>query len=137
MTHLAQDFSVAVHGISELSNATVKVADTDTLTDIQESIAVSSSVLYDVMTKEASTTIEGPAALHSKVTAYVSKLAAALDKPAVPAEMLHKIAAVVVADTAIEETREEVKEAEEASEKMASVQSYGREFFVTLLNEVI
>jgi len=135
MRLFAHELSSAVHSLGGLEALSVKVASADSCVQAQNAVAAGCSHLYNVMYKRAlADTVIGPPA-HVRVVGFLDKVAAVLDKEPIPTDMRYKLAAAVLADSALSVVME--NSSEYSRNKYAEAQAYGREFVVELLRKVI
>lgn len=135
MLAFASEVSELVHGIGALDEVGVKVAEADVASVSQLAAAHSSNMLYDVIYKQAmaETPVDWPN--HFRVASFVSKMASTLRKPEVQSSQMHKMAAAVKVDDSL--TSIMPTASGEGLQKLAEVRSFGREYFMELLREVL
>lgn len=135
MLAFAQEVAQAVRGIRVFEEFAVKVASADLSMEAQGTKAEAASQLYAVMEKKAAEAFPAlPEA--DRVVALVEKVAHCLGKPAFTAEDRWKLAAAVVADTALTNVLSSITDVGERT-KLAEQRAYGREFFVELLGKAL
>lgn len=135
MLVFAREVEQAVRGIQGFDEFAVKVASADLSLEAQGTKAAASHQLYEVMEKKASESFPTLSATDSLV-ALVEKVAHCLGKPAFTNEDRWKLAAAVVADTAITSVLSSTTSEEERT-KLAEQRAYGREFFVELIGKAL
>lgn len=131
----AKELSVLLTEHVALDTISIKTAG-DVCSDLQDTVAKSASAIYDVIEKKACEDNVKSKPSHEQITNLVSKLATVLNRPKVQKEHLLKIAGAVITDEALSKTRREETDRAKLN-KLAELQSFGREFFCKLLNEVI
>ena len=135
MRLFAHELSSAVHSLGGMEALSIKVASADSCVEAQNTVAAGCSHLYNVMYKTAmAKTVVGQPA-HVRVVGFLDKVAATLGKDPIPQDMRYKLAAAVLADSALSVVMEDAEE--HTHSKYAEAQTYGREFVVELLRKVI
>ena len=131
------EVSRVVHQLGDADQVSIKLADAESVGDLQYSVAEGSNIIYDVMEKKASEVTPGDLPQHRRMTLLVEKMAHDLGVPQVGADTLHKLAAVVEADRALSATldAEEMSDADRV--KLSSLRMFGREYFMELLRGVV
>lgn len=135
MRTFAQDLSATVQNIRALDSVAVKIASAEGSLETQMLKAAASSELYGVMEKTAEEQFPG----HSpsdQMLLLVEKVAAWNNKAPISGEARLKIAAAVLADTALTSVIRDSDDQTER-EKLAESRAFGREFFLELIGEVI
>ena len=90
----AAEVSGVIHQIGEMDQVSTKLASAECTADIQQSVADGAHIIYSVMEKKAAEYTPANLPEHRRMTLLVEKMAAALRKPDVPADVMHKLAAV-------------------------------------------
>ena len=134
MIATALELSKTVHNLKGLDYLSVKVAAEQETLVSQHVVRQASDALYGVICKEASARVSDKVLLCDRVVSFLEKSAKLLSRENISAEMRVKLAAAVVVDDAYTELR---KGSDAAQQKYAEQQSYGREFFLELVREVI
>ena len=135
MLNFAMEVSQAAHAIGKMDDLSIKVAAAEDSREMQVTVSHASHMLYSVIEKRASEdTIEQPKVYG--IPNCVAKMASYLGKPELGIGQIMKLAAVVAADEAIGEVIAQETDMAECK-KLALMRSYGREYFVALLREVL
>jgi len=135
MRYFAHELSVAVHSLGGMEALGVKIASADACVQTQNAVAQGCGHLYNVMYKKAmAETIIGPPE-YIRVVQFMDKVATVLEKKPMTTDMRYKIAAVVLADSTLEELMKTDNLQERR--KYAEAQMFGREFMVELLRKVL
>lgn len=135
MLAFAREVEQAVHGIQSFDEFAVKVASADLALEAQGTKAEASYQLYEVMEKKAAESFPSLSSTDGLV-ALVEKVAHCLGKPAFTNEDRWKLAAAIVADTALSSVIASAEDAVERT-KLAEQRAYGREFFVELIGKAL
>ena len=135
MLNFAMEVSRAAHDIGKMDDVAIKVASASDSVRAQNTVAQAAYMLYSVIEKRASEdNAEHPCTV--SVPHCVEKMAYCLNKPPLTPGQLAKLAAVVAVDGAVS-----VVQAQETNpteqQKLAEMRAYGREYFVSLLREVL
>ena len=134
MRQFAEEVSRLTHGLCAGADVAEKIASAEGSDATQNVVSQGSYDLYSVIVKQAADTGTPAVAHHRQVVDCVVKIAQALGRPIPNLRLQHKLAAVVAADDALMLTAK----AEGANrEKLASMQRFGREFFVSLLEGIV
>jgi hypothetical protein len=133
MYKFATEVAQLVHSLGVGSDVAEKIASAPGSVATQRVVSEGADGLYSVITKQAAD-IGTPADVHHRqVVNCVVKMAEALGKPIPSTAQLHKLAAVVAADDALEV----IKTASGSSGHRTQMQRFGREFFANLLQDII
>lgn len=137
MTQLFEDIAALAYSVGAFPQLAEKTASAEGSAFANQIGAVGADALYSVITKTAATLMPGAPA-HQQVVSLLQKIAAAHQKPPIPKALCHKLAAVVTADEALTEVlgAEGEKTAADYS-RLFGMQSFGRQFFSTLLQKAI
>lgn len=136
MLHFASEVSSLVHQLGTLDDIAVKVASPDQSYLAQYSVKQGSSLLYDVIVKEALHRSGPQETNHAPVVDFVKKMAHVLGKK-VPDDVLQtKLAATVVIDDALTNLIRQESDGTKQAE-LRETQEFGREFFAELLRKII
>ncbi len=135
MRSFAAEVSRVVHDLGSLEIMAIKTASLDDCALTQEAIALSSEGVYGVIVKRACDEARVSGANHFGVVGYIVKMAQALGRPAPSNHLRAKLAAVVLADSALVEAQRTSTASEKT--KYASARKFGQEYFVELLREVL
>jgi len=119
MYKFAAEVSHLVHAIGGLDTLAEKTASENASREAQQTCCLAADNLYAVIQKKASEECEGD------LCRLVSKMAQALEKPPLTTEQYVKLAAAVEVDKVL------------CGTKTAEIRAFGREFFVSLLREVL
>jgi hypothetical protein len=123
MRKFAEEVSRIAHDIGKMDTFAEKVASDMASFEAQSTSAKAASALYDVIAEKAASETSGD------VAQLVEKMAGALkNTPVLAPEFKAKVACVVAIDHTLGKQR---------TEKTAKAQAYGREFFSSLLREVL
>ena len=133
MHHFAVQVAQLTHSLCAGAEVAEKIASAEGSAATQSVVSQGSDSLYSVITKKAEE-IGNPVAHHRQVVDCVIKMAQALDKPVPTPQIQHKLAAIVAADDALALTAET---AGANSTKLAQMQRFGREFFVSILRDIV
>lgn len=135
MLNFAMEVSRAAHDIGKMDNIAIKVAAAEDSREMQVTVSRASDMLYSVIDKRASEDpVEQPNTYG--IPNCIAKMASYLGKPELGIGQIMKLAAVVAADNAINNVlAQETNPVEQ--QKLASMRFYGREYFVSLLREVL
>jgi hypothetical protein len=135
LIRIASELSSVVHQLKELDSTSTKIASATGCRDIQQSIAISSNVIYDVIEKVAAD-YSTANTLPGRMSETVRKMASVLNKPRPTNDTLLKIAAIVdVDDTLTKLITSDITK--EAKDKALEYQAYGRELFTHYLGNII
>ena len=135
MLNFAMEVSAIARDIGRTDHMAVKIASAEDSARIQNVVAVTSDALYTVMMKRASEDFPGNTSYQSMLDCVI-KVAECLKRPSLTYSQYTKLAAAVATDDAINMVlTAETNDTERA--KLAALRSYGREYFVGLLREVI
>jgi hypothetical protein len=119
MYKFASDVSKLVHDIGSLDTIAEKTASENASRESQAACCQAADALYGVMQKKAAEECNGD------MCGLVTKMAQLLGKPTLTTEQYVKLAAAVEVDKVL------------CGPKTAEVRAFGREFFATLLREVL
>ena len=119
MYKFASDVSKLIHDIGSLDTIAEKTASENASNESQLTCCQASDALYAVMQKKAAEECDGDVCL------LVTKMAQLLGKPSLTTEQYVKLAAAIEVDSIL------------VGPKTAEVRAFGREFFASLLREVL
>lgn len=128
----AKEVASVVHGLGAGTLVSEKIASVRGSVASQRLVSAGANSLYSVIVKEAS---DASKPNHFTVVGCVTKLAQDLGKSPAP-ELLQKVAAVVALDDALHMSLDSA-DTEPRRQKLAALQSFGREFFVELLRGIL
>jgi hypothetical protein len=135
MLSVATEIRQLVHDISSMEVIGVKIASAQDSALAQQAVAYTSSGLYSVITKYANDYSPQTITHHQQVVGFIDKVAQVLGLPQIPNSTRLKLAAAVVADDALSTVMAQTQGPELS--KLAESQTFGREFVVELLREVL
>ena len=135
MLNFAMEVSRAAHDIGKMDDVAIKVASASDSVRAQNTVAQAADMLYSVISKRASEDLVEQPEVYG-IPNCVNKMACYLGKPELGIGQITKLAAVVAADKAIGEVIAQESNAAE-QQKLAEMRAYGREYFVSLLREVL
>lgn len=133
MHHFAVQVAQLTHSLCAGAEVAEKIASAEGSAATQSVVSQGSDGLYSVIIKKAQD-LGGVLPRHRLVVNCVVKIAQALGKPVPKPQLQHKLAAVVAVDDALNL----VARGENVDrEKLAQMQRFGREFFVSILRDIV
>lgn len=133
MHHFAVQVAQLTHSLCAGAEVAEKIASAEGSAATQSVVSQGSDGLYSVIIKKAQD-LGGAFPRHRLVVNCVVKIAQALGKPVPKPQLQHKLAAVVAADDALNL----VAQGENVDhEKLAQMRRFGREFFVSILRDIV